>query len=144
MAPDDPAPEEALVRVKIMSGKHAGTIVDQPRTVAEVSIQTGYAELASEPPAIVVTRLEPPGALCGSPDLTLHVYGTGFTASSRILFNGSEELTTYVSSTELTTGVKPSLAPLPVAVPVSVVGAATSVDFTFTGARAAGPSKGAA
>jgi predicted RecA/RadA family phage recombinase len=79
-----------------------------------------------------VTSVAPATAVCGGPDLTLHVSGTGFTESSVILFNGGEEPTTYVSATELTTLVKPSLAVNPVVVPVSVVGAPTAVNFTFT------------
>jgi hypothetical protein len=79
-----------------------------------------------------VTSCTPTSAVVGGADLTLHVLGSGFTATSKILFNGSPETTVYVSATELTTIVKSSLASAAVTVPVSVVGASSSVDFTFT------------
>ena len=82
----------------------------------------------------VVTGMEPAAAVCGSADLTLHVQGTGFTPATVIVFNGLEEPTVYVSATEVTTGVKPSLFVVPATCPVSVVGAASSVPFEFTAA----------
>lgn len=83
---------------------------------------------------LVVTGCDPSEAVCGGEDFTLHVLGNGFTPSDIILFNGGEEPTTYLSEGELTTIVKPSLVLAPVVVAVSVVGAETSADFTFTAA----------
>ena len=57
------------------------------------------------------------------PDVTLHVQGTGFTPETVILFNGLEEPTVFVSATDVTTLVKPSLFLVPADCPVSVVGA---------------------
>jgi hypothetical protein len=69
----------------------------------------------------------------------MHVYGSGFTATSVIMFNGGVEPTTRVSATELTTIVKPSLATVPVVVPVWVEDTTThavserlSFEFTTT------------
>jgi IPT/TIG domain len=80
----------------------------------------------------VVTSLEPATAVIGAPDVVLHVCGVAFTSETVILFNGGEEETVYVSSTEVTTIVKPSLASGPITVPVSVVGAADELPFSFT------------
>lgn len=79
-----------------------------------------------------VTGLSPTTAVMGGAAVTLHVYGTNFTPDTVILFNQGEEPTTYVSDTEVTTLVDPATASGPWTVPVSVVGAAESVDFLFT------------
>jgi hypothetical protein len=123
-----------VLRIKIVHGNDTGEIHEYEDPAAQSLLDAGYAVLAplEEGPPPEVTSLEPTGAICGGPDLTLHVLGTGFTEASVILFNGGEEVTVYVSPTELTTIVKPSLAPLAVVVPVSVVGALTAVDFAFT------------
>jgi xanthine dehydrogenase iron-sulfur cluster and FAD-binding subunit A len=84
------------------------------------------------PPAAVVTSIDPATAVVGGPDVTLHVYGEGFTAETVILFNQGEEPTTFVSSTEVTTGLSPATATGAYTVSVSVVGAADSVPFVFT------------
>jgi hypothetical protein len=69
----------------------------------------------------VVTSLTPGSATVGDPDFTLHVMGTGFSVLSKIIFNGSEEPTTFVSDTELTTGVDMSTVSGPSIVPVAVL-----------------------
>lgn len=117
--------------------------------VLDESLRVGVADRAAVRPSVtgfvrldtfqgegepIVTGCTPSTAVCGGADFTLHVVGSGFTPSTVILFNGGEEPTTYVSASELTTGVKPSLVLAPVVVPVSVVGADTSADFTFTAA----------
>lgn len=83
-------------------------------------------------PVPTVTSVSPTSAAIGGPDFILYLMGNGFTEASVLLFNGGEEVTTYVSPTELSTIVKPSLASIPLVVPVSVVGATTAVDFAFT------------
>ena len=68
--------------------------------------------------------------------MILHVHGSGFTATSVITFNGGDEVTAFVSDTELTTGVKPSLAQAEVDVPVTVKnGAVESEPATFSFCR---------
>lgn len=69
----------------------------------------------------VVSSLNPGSATLGDPSFTLHVLGTGFNAESLIVWNGSEEPTTYVSATELTTGVDMSTAVVAVNIPVAVL-----------------------
>jgi hypothetical protein len=88
------------------------------------------------PEPAVLTSITPDTAVIGDPDLTLSAIGTGFTAESVIVFNGGDEPTTFVSATEVTTGVKPSTATTAGAYPVFVRGAdgaeTASLDFTFT------------
>lgn len=83
-----------------------------------------------------VTSLVPSTVVLGSPSFDIHVMGTGFSPDSMIVFNGYDEVTTFVSSTELTTGVNMPLWQAPVVVPVkvrNVDGAqSTSLDFSFT------------
>ena len=50
----------------------------------------------------------------------MHVHGTGFTDKSVIHFAGHDEPTSFVSDTEVTTGLKPSLWQEPVVVKCSV------------------------
>ena len=65
--------------------------------------------------------LDPDEADAGdATDIVMHVHGTGFTEQSVIYFNGLAEPTTFVSETEVTTGVKPSLFTVPAVCPVTV------------------------
>jgi len=83
--------------------------------------------------APILTSISPDTAEVGGADLTLTATGSGFTASSVIVFNGGDEPTTFVSPTELTTGVKPSTASGAVAVPITIRnGAQVSAPQTFT------------
>jgi hypothetical protein len=75
-------------------------------------------DLDSVPP--VLTSLTPPSAKLGDPNFTLHVIGTGFRPGSVILWNGGAEPTTYVSATELTTGVNMATAAVAMPIPVQV------------------------
>jgi len=64
------------------------------------------------PPVVVppvIVSLNPTTATVGDPDFTLHVLGTGFKADDVLMWNGAPEATTFVSDTELTTGVTMSL-----------------------------------
>ncbi len=56
-------------------------------------------------PAPTLTSLDPSSADEGGPDLTLHVLGSGFVASSTVLWNGNPLTTTYVSPSELDAAV---------------------------------------
>ena len=82
-----------------------------------------------------VTSLNPGSATVGDADFTLHVMGSGFTAGSKIYFNGGEEPTTYVSATELTTGVNMATVTGPSTVPVAVLSEdgvmSDAVNFVF-------------
>lgn len=52
-------------------------------------------------PAPVTTGLAPQSAVAGESDLTLIVYGSGFTTDSVVRWNGSDRSTMYVSPSEL-------------------------------------------
>lgn len=67
-----------------------------------------------------LTSIEPLAVGLSDPDLTVTVRGTGFVAASEILWNLLPIATTYISDTELTTLVQPSLETLPKQVGVSV------------------------
>jgi IPT/TIG domain len=72
------------------------------------------------------------------------VTGTGFAPYSKIVFNGGDEVTTFVSETELSTIIKPSLAGAAIAVPVTVrngTKVSNMVQFTFTDVLARGARK---
>jgi hypothetical protein len=77
--------------------------------------------------APVLTTLVPASAPLGAPSFTLHVIGTGFAETDVILWNGSAEPTTFVSATELTTGVNMSTAEVAITLPVAVQNAAGEV-----------------
>lgn len=70
-----------------------------------------YGTLADDPHVtltpvdVVLTSLVPDTATLGDPSFTLQVLGTGFSGASVIVFAGQDEETTYVSPTEVTTGV---------------------------------------
>jgi hypothetical protein len=92
---------------------------------------------APEPPAApTLTSLSPDTAVAGAPDdIVMSAIGTGFTPDSIIVFNGYPEPTTFVSDTEITTGVKPSIFVVPAVCPVEIhtfTQVTEPVDFTFT------------
>jgi len=82
----------------------------------------------------IISSLSPNSAVLGSPSFTLNVIGTGFKTGSKIIWNGSEEPTTVVSATHLTTGVDMSTASAAVSLPVSVLNpdGVMSDPMTFT------------
>jgi len=82
----------------------------------------------------VVTSLTPNSAEIGDASFTLHVHGNGFKNTDVIVFAGVDEPTTFVSPSELTTGVNMPLWLGPDAVPVLVKSAngVLSAPMTFT------------
>ena len=82
----------------------------------------------------VVTSLTPNSAEIGDASFTLHVHGNGFKNTDVIVFAGVDEPTTFVSTSELTTGVNMPLWLGPDAVPVLVRNAegVLSAPMTFT------------
>jgi hypothetical protein len=96
-------------------------------------IEVDFTDIASITP--VLSSLNPNTAVSGDPDFVLSCVGTNFRSSSVIIFGIEDEPTTFVSDTEVTTGVKPSLfAPAVVPVKIRTPGLADTdpVDFTFT------------
>jgi len=70
--------------------------------------------------APLVSALTPGSATIGDPSFDIHVHGSNFTPESKIIFNGFEEPTTFVSAGELTTGVDMSVWLAAATVPVAV------------------------
>jgi len=103
-----------------------------------ISVPAGIPAEVIEALTPEITSLAPNTAVVGSTDFTLRVLGMNFQPDAVIVFNGGEEPTTFVSSTELTTGIKPSLASGPSTVPVLVRNKglldSNPLDFTFTAA----------
>ena len=91
-----------------------------------------------------ITSLTPATAVCKDPvDITMVVEGTGFHPKSVITFNGHDEPTKFISQTQLSTGVKPSLFQVPASCPVAVRNAgfapSNEMEFTFTETAADAP-----
>jgi IPT/TIG domain len=61
----------------------------------------------------VLDSIDPDTAVIGDPDLTMNVNGSMFVDGSVIVFNGSDEETTFISDNQLSTIVKPSTATTP-------------------------------
>jgi hypothetical protein len=122
-------------RDKLLSGTGAPLI---PPLNANVDKRVYAVEVPPLP--LVLSSISPSSAVIGSADVVLHAIGSGFTPDSVIVFNGGDETTVYVSDTEVTTIVKPSLASVAISVPVLVRnGDLPSGDqiFTFISAQAA-------
>jgi hypothetical protein len=112
---------------------HIMTIVGPARV--NILGDHGDEPVVSPVTAPTVDDIDPDGAVCGDPDLTLTVTGEGFNELSKITFNGLDEPTKFISPTEINTGVKPSLFAVAAVCPVGVrTGGMLSntVDFTFT------------
>jgi hypothetical protein len=101
-----------------------------------IALGAGWSPMPVPPPAPVVTALEPDTVVLGSPSFTIRVLGTGFALDAVIVWNGSDEVTTYESATELTTGVNMATAMVAIAVSVAVRNGdgtlSNEVMFTFT------------
>src|SRR5262249_28594187 len=69
---------------------------------------------------MAIHTLEPPVAALGWAPFTLHVHGNGFVDGAVIVWNGVDEVTTFVSATEVTTGVDMSTATTAMSIPVYV------------------------
>jgi|SRR5215831_7981947 len=96
------------------------------------------------PLPFTLESVEPSSAAIGGADFTLHVHGTDFVSGMQIFFAGHLERTDFVSDTEITTVVKPSLwqAPADVEVSVSAFGfMPPPLTFSFTDGAARGRSK---
>jgi len=95
---------------------------------------SAYDPNKPDPPQL--SYIVPNSAAVGDPALTLEVHGSGFSDTSVIVWNNGDEATTFVDSTQVTTGVDPTTATGTYTVPVQVRNGASSVSnallFTFT------------
>jgi uncharacterized protein YjdB len=91
------APAVARVSAGLLTGISAGEA--SVTATVEGRSATITATVQNPPPALA--SVNPSGATAGSPALTVAVRGGGFVPSSRVLWNGAERPTTYVSGGEL-------------------------------------------
>ena len=86
------------------------------------------------PPAATVVSFSPLSAIAGSQAFVLTVTGTGFNATSTVVWNGNSLPTTYVSATQITAFVTGTLITLPVQANITVqnFGAAAAVPAVFS------------
>lgn len=91
---------------------------------------------AVENPGATATSLSPLGAVLGSPATTLTVSGTGFVSGSKVVFTGTDLVTTFVSGTSLTATIPAALLTTAGTFNVTVVnpmpGGGTSAPLSFT------------
>lgn len=97
---------------------------------------SGKSLSAGGPPP-TLTALEPDTASITDADFNGHIRGTGFTPQTVIVWNGVDEPTTFVDSTDVWTLVKPSVVTAPTVLDVTVRnGSGPEVDppleFTWT------------
>jgi hypothetical protein len=71
-------------------------------------------------PLPVITSLEPPGAIAGSPAFDLVVNGTGFVSGSTVNWNGAARATTFVSATQVKAAIAAADVAASASVPVTV------------------------
>jgi IPT/TIG domain len=85
--------------------------------------------------APTITSITPSSAVAGGPAFTIQVFGTNFTSTSVVQWNGSNRTTTFVNSTRLTAAIPaPDIAQPGTATVRVVTGTANSnsVNFTIT------------
>jgi len=104
-----------------------------------LALGDGWSGTPLGPEALVpvVLALEPASVVLGAPSFTITVRGTGFAPDAVIVWNGSDEPTTVVSDTVVTTGVNMATAVHAVALPVAVRNGdvvSNALDFTFLAA----------
>jgi IPT/TIG domain len=85
--------------------------------------------------APVLTNLSPNQGMAGSSDITVTINGTGFTDTSVLVWNGADDVCTFVSDTQLTTIVRLSMSTVQIACTVEVrndIDLSNSLDFYIT------------
>ena len=116
----------------ILTGSDAEELANHRGLVTtELKDLPGYTGEA--PPTL--TSISPNTAVLGSADITMVCTGTGFTADSIIMFAENPEPIEFLSETEISTVVKPSLEWGAVSVSVTVKNGleeSSPLQFTFT------------
>jgi hypothetical protein len=124
--------EEQKIYVKKILDKCASDtqFAEKAYRAIELVLTGGYIKVPT------LSSLTPSSAEIGDPNFTVHIHGTNFTNKSKIIFNGYEEPTTYVSANEVSTGVNMSVWAAPAVVPVGVQTddgvMSNTMNFTFT------------
>jgi hypothetical protein len=94
-----------------------------------------YDDVNPQPVSPTLTSISPDTAVLGDPDVTMVCTGTDFSPQSVITFAGQDEPIEFISDTEISTVVKPSLGWGAGAQPVTVKNGTLEsdpIDFTFT------------
>lgn len=86
-----------------------------------VCTRTGTITIIGDNPVPQLTGLNPTSVLAGTDAFTLTVTGSGFAPTSRVLFNGQERPTTFVSGSQLTAQILASDITTPGPATVTVV-----------------------
>lgn len=118
--PKDPVPDQADP--------------DDPIVVGPEPDPPPAAPTPKEGDAVIphVTGILPNNVKVGGEDLTLAVYGSGFSEDTVILLDGEEQPTDFVDSTRVTTIVEPSTVSGPMIIPITVAGAGEAFNFAFS------------
>ncbi|MGE0884001.1 MAG: kelch repeat-containing protein [Blastocatellales bacterium] len=72
-----------------------------------------FEDVPTRTPGTTTGNITPSQVTAGSPTTQFIITGSGFTAASIVLFNGQQQQTTFVSSTELRANVPSSLLQIP-------------------------------
>jgi len=115
---------------------------DDAAVITDAQILAALGTLLPQAPPpeveVTVTALEPATASISDADFEGHIRGTGFTEETVIVWNGADEPTRFVDSTNVWTTVVPSVVTAPTTVSVTVRNgdqtAPTDLDFTWTDA----------
>ena len=129
------SPTEVTTILNPSTASGTWTVPVAVRTGNTVSNALDFSFVEAGTVTPIVDSITPTTAVVGSHDIGLHVFGSGFTGDSKILFNHGEEPATFVSSNEVMTVVKPSTASGPWTVPIGVrngTNDSNSKNFTFT------------
>ena len=114
-------------------GNDPAVITDEQILAAVQSLLPQATARAVE---VTVTSLEPSSASIEDADFEGHIRGTGFTEETVIVWNGADEPTRFVDSTDVWTTVVPSVVTSPTTVSVTVRNGDQTVepdlDFTWT------------
>ena len=106
----------------------------EPTLTPEMIRREAVANDVSNPPTL--TSLTPNTVEIGGPDVTLILEGTEFNQYTTVVWNGSDERTTFIDAEHVGTYVKPSMTTVAVTLPVTVrngeMVADPPLDFTFT------------
>jgi hypothetical protein len=136
--PSEQAINELSGTIEHLKASMAAIMREADPSVMKRIAETALAGLPPPLEAPTLTSLSPNSAVSGDPDFVLHCIGTNFAAASVIRFGPTQdEPTTFVSDTEVTTIVKPSLF-APAVVQVAVHNGdlwSEWATFTFTAAK---------
>jgi hypothetical protein len=135
-SPASSSPESITFQVPASLLASVGTAsITVSSTTATPAVSNALTVTIANPPAPTLTLLSPNSGLTNTAE-TVALYGTGFTANSTVLLNGSSIATTYESSTELMATIPASSIATPGVVNLAVTtpapGGGISAPLPFT------------